>query len=243
VNIVIKLPKTVADVVPVPEVQERLAVMQNRFIKIVFGIVFSLTLTDFSVASNSCSNIKTFGLADQSGIIDNEYGIYAIGTFRIDGEQDEHKQPMFNYSNISCENNNNNSDIIYCTLTKASVSSEDAQPNAEMPNCDLDLDISSFVLKKITNKIYSGTDAMAGGIETTCYNTMLTIDKNSNKVFLNFIRTKYADTIEKTMPHMCNPQTTQVLMNCTYWAKFRASRKTDKPLPTRYCDFSGSGDK
>jgi hypothetical protein len=53
--------------------------------------------------ANSCSNVVVMGSFDESGIRENDYGIYAAGTFRIAGEEDESKQPMFNLATINCE--------------------------------------------------------------------------------------------------------------------------------------------
>ena len=47
--------------------------------------------------------MDVIGTFDQSGLRENEFGIYAVGTFRIAGEEDESKQPMFNLASINCE--------------------------------------------------------------------------------------------------------------------------------------------
>lgn len=44
--------------------------------------------------ANSCSNVVTLGTYDRSGLIESEYGISAVGTFRIADEEDENKQPV-----------------------------------------------------------------------------------------------------------------------------------------------------
>jgi hypothetical protein len=41
--------------------------------------------------ANSCSNVDAIGTFDDSGISENEYQIYAAGSFRIEGEGDESK--------------------------------------------------------------------------------------------------------------------------------------------------------
>ena len=46
--------------------------------------------------ANSCSNVDAFSSYDRSGLNESEYGISAVGTFRIAGEEDESKQPNFN---------------------------------------------------------------------------------------------------------------------------------------------------
>jgi hypothetical protein len=73
-----------------------------------------------------------------------------------------------------------------------------------------------------------------------CYNTMLTIDRYTKKVYMAFTRTKEADNVDKTGVFKCGmlPRT-QVLMNCTGWPKIRKGGQT----PPRYCDFSSSSDK
>jgi hypothetical protein len=55
------------------------------------------------LAQNSCANVDVIGTFDESGLRESEYGIYAAGTFRIEGEGDEKKQPMFNLAMINCE--------------------------------------------------------------------------------------------------------------------------------------------
>jgi hypothetical protein len=46
--------------------------------------------------ANSCANVNVIGTFDESGLQESEFGINAAGTFRIAGETDEAKQPMFN---------------------------------------------------------------------------------------------------------------------------------------------------
>ncbi len=46
--------------------------------------------------TNSCANVNAFSSYDRSGLVESEYGISAVGTFRIAGEEDESKQPDFN---------------------------------------------------------------------------------------------------------------------------------------------------
>src|SRR5712675_756816 len=54
-------------------------------------------------APNSCSNVDIMGSFDESGLRESEYGIYAAGTFRIQNEAEESKQPYFNLATINCE--------------------------------------------------------------------------------------------------------------------------------------------
>jgi len=50
-----------------------------------------------AACANSCANVVTIGAPfDESGIDESQFGIYAAGTFRIEGEADEREQPMFN---------------------------------------------------------------------------------------------------------------------------------------------------
>ena len=53
--------------------------------------------------ANSCSNLDVIGTYDQSGLQENESGIFAVGTFRIEKEENESKQPMFNLAFVNCE--------------------------------------------------------------------------------------------------------------------------------------------
>src|SRR6185437_5934944 len=53
--------------------------------------------------TNSCSNVDAFSSYDQSGLQESSYGISAVGTFRIAGEENEHKQPMFNLAKVDCK--------------------------------------------------------------------------------------------------------------------------------------------
>jgi len=63
------------------------------FIRVVF-IAALLGFTSTAYA-NSCSNVDAFSSNDESGLRESEFGIYAVGTFRIEGEEDESKQPVF----------------------------------------------------------------------------------------------------------------------------------------------------
>jgi hypothetical protein len=54
--------------------------------------------------ANSCANLDVIGTFDESGLHESEYGISAVGTFRIAGEADESRQPMFNLTKSLSEN-------------------------------------------------------------------------------------------------------------------------------------------
>ena len=72
---------------------------RDAFIVSLLGI-FGCASTAFA---NSCGNVDVIGTYDKSGLQESDFGIYAVGTFRIAGEGDEHKQPMFNLTKINCE--------------------------------------------------------------------------------------------------------------------------------------------
>lgn len=208
-----------------------------------FILAIKMFTPSAAYAANSCANLSVIGTYDQSGLTENDFGIYAVGTFRIEGEPDENQQPNFNLTEVNCRNSRDGSNAVYCDVAKAITWADDKAPNVDFPNCNLDIDTSDFIMKEISKGILSGTDAGNPSADTTCFNTNLVIDKRLKKVYLNFIRTNFADEIEKTMPNMCKARRTQVLMNCTGWARGRASAKTDQRLPARYCDFSKAGDK
>ena len=187
-------------------------------------------------AANSCSNIDTFSSYDESGLRESTYGINAVGTFRIAGEADENKQPMFNLAKVDCEKQIDDAGKVLgfeCKLTKAVVWASEGKPDTDKPNCSLDVDTSTYSMKELQKSTLIGIED-----STTCFNTLLTIDRSAKRVYQSFTRTKYADDIDKRRPGTCTLPRTQVLMNCTSWAR---SRKAG--APPRYCDFSGSGDK
>lgn len=192
--------------------------------------------------ANSCGNVNVIGTYDQSGLRDNEYGLYAAGTFRmLAGEEDEGKQPMFNLAEVNCTSqlgDRGNASLV-CKVTKAVVWAESSKPDTDSPNCSLDLDTSEYSMKELQKGILTGMESSLGG-GTGCYNSMLTIDRNAKRVYLSFTKTQYADRYDSIKANTCGkvPQT-EVLMNCTGWPRTRKNGQT----PPRYCDFSGSSDK
>ena len=146
------------------------------------GLVASAT----PIWANSCSNISTMGTYDSSGLQEYGSGILAVGTFRIEEEKDESKQPDFNLVRIDC-NSVPGSEIFVCTMTQASVRANSEQPNADKQNCTLDLDITEYQLKEASPGVLSGS--ASSGI---CYNLYLIINRNSKRVYLNFTKTKDA---------------------------------------------------
>jgi hypothetical protein len=186
--------------------------------------------------ANSCSNLDVMGSFDESGLRESEFGIYTAGTFRIAGEGDEGKQPMFNLATVNCENQTDDAGKatgLECKVTKAVVWASTGKPDTDNPNCSLDLDSSSYSMKQLQKGILTGFEESSG-----CFNTILTIDRNTKRVYLSFTRTKSADNYDKIKPGTCGAlPPTEVLMNCTAWARSR------KGGPPRYCDFSSSSDK
>jgi hypothetical protein len=189
--------------------------------------------------ANSCANVDVMGTFDQSGLRESEFGIYAAGTFRIAEEGDESKQPMFNLTIVNCEKQSD--DIgrvsLECKVTRASVSASSDKPSSDNPNCSLDLDLSAYQMKELQTGVLTGMEPLGS---TSCYDTTLTIDRNTKRVYMSFTRTKYADNYDKIRPGACGAlPRTQVLMNCTAWPKLRKQGRT----PPRCCDFSSSSDK
>jgi hypothetical protein len=179
------------------------------------------------------------GTWDESGLRESEYGISAVGTFRIAEEADESKQPMFNLALINCEKQFDDAGkaSLECKVTKAVVSADSNKPDTNNPNCLLDLEISEFSMKELQKGIVTGIEPSS----SLCFNTMLTIDRNTKRVYLSFTRTKEADNADKTLPGVCRLPRTEVLMNCTGWPRIRQMSK--QQTPPRYCDFSSSSDK
>jgi hypothetical protein len=191
--------------------------------------------------ANSCANVNVIGTYDESGLRENEYGIYAAGTFRIAGEKDEAEQPMFNLSQVECEKrlDDRGKASLVCKVTKAVVWAEEGKPNTDNPNCSLDLDSSEYSMKELQRGVLTGMESsLAAG--TGCYNSMLMIDRNAKRVYLSFTKTQSADRYDSIKAGTCSkvPQT-EVLMNCTGWPRSRKNNQT----PPRYCDFSSSSDK
>ena len=186
--------------------------------------------------TNSCSNVDAFSGYDQSGLQESSYGVSAVGTFRIAGEENEHKQPMFNLAKVDCKPDPTVGDNLECTVTEAVVWAQSGSPITDRPNCSLDLDVSTYSMKQLGDGVLTGMET--GSV--ACYNSILTIDRITKRVYMSFTRTKYADGYNKTMAGTCGAlPRTQVLMNCTAWPRMRMGGKA----PPRYCDFSSSTDK
>jgi hypothetical protein len=122
--------------------------------------------------ANSCSNVNVMGTFDESGIRENEYQIYAAGTFRIEGEEDESKQPLFNLAIIDCEKQSDGRASLECKVTEAVLWAHPGKPDTDNPNCSLDLSDSTYSMKELQKGVLTGIAETAA-----CINTMLTIDR------------------------------------------------------------------
>jgi hypothetical protein len=212
--------------------------IRDAFIASLLGI-FGYAST---ACANSCANMDVMGTFDESGLRESEFGIYAAGTFRIEGEGDEGKQPMFNLATVNCEKQPDDKGRVSleCKVTKAVVWATSDKPDPDKPNCSLDLDSSEYSMKELQKGVFTGMED-----STNCWNTTLTIDRNTKRVYASFTRTKYADNYDKIRPGTCGAlPRTQVLMNCTGWPRIRKQGRTPQgQTPPRYCDFSSSSDK
>src|SRR5262249_38707705 len=139
--------------------------------------------------ANSCANVNVIGVPfDESGLRESQYGIYADGTFRIAGEEDESKQPMFNLATINCEKQSDDLGAgLECKVTKAVVYANSDKPDTNNPNCSLDLVASAYSMKELQRGVLTGIETSTG-----CFNSILTIDRNTKRVYLSFTRTAYA---------------------------------------------------
>jgi hypothetical protein len=119
-----------------------------------------------------------------------------------------------------------------CKVTKAVVWATSDKPDTNKPNCSLDLESIEYQMKELQKGVLTGMREFGA---TICFDTIITIDKNTQRVWMSFTRTKYADNYDKIKPGTCGSlPRTQVLMNCTGWPKIRKQG----PTPARYCDFS-----
>jgi hypothetical protein len=202
----------------------------------VITILLAFACAGSAHAANSCANLVILGTNDQSGLNVSEFGISAVGTFRIQNETDENRQPDFNLTRLNCEKQTDAFGKVglQCKITQATAMARDEKPNTDDPNCSIDLDETEYSMKQLQKGVLVGaTD------ETSCFNTMLTVDSNTKRVYLSFTRTKYADNYDKIKAGTCGSlPRTQVLMNCTAYPRMRK-----QGAPPRYCDFSNSSDK
>jgi hypothetical protein len=189
-------------------------------------------------AANSCANLNVLGTYDQSGLNESEFGISAVGSFRIQDEPDENRQPNFNLAMINCEKQTDDTGRqtgLLCKVTKAVTWARDEKPNADNPNCSIDLDLTEYPMRQLQKGVLAGAED-----STSCFNSMLTIDRNTKRVYLSFTRTKYADRFDTIKAGTCGQlPRTEVLMNCTAYPRMRKGGS----VPIRYCDFSNAYSK
>jgi hypothetical protein len=144
---------------------------------------------------------------------------------------------MFNLAQVNCEKQSDDKgkESFECKVTKAVVWAKSGKPDTDNPNCSLDLDNSTYSMKELQKEVLKGIETSTG-----CFNTILTIDRSTKRVYTSFTRTKSADNYDKIRLGTCGMLPgTQVLMNCTGWPRIRKQGQT----PPRYCDFSSSSDK
>jgi hypothetical protein len=157
--------------------------IRDAFIASLFGI-FGYAST---ACANSCANVDVIGTFDESGLRESEFGINAFGTFRVEGEADEGKQPYFNLAVVNCEKQRDDKGRVSleCTVMQAIVWPTPDKPDTDKPNCSLDLNSSAYSMKELQKGILTGIENSS----SLCYNTMLTIDRNTKRVYMSFTRT------------------------------------------------------
>lgn len=151
-------------------------------------------------AANSCSNVDAFSSNDRSGLDESTFGVNAVGTFRIAGEADESKQPMFNLTKLACEKQSDDAGKtsgFECKLTRAVVWASAGKPDTDNPNCSLDVDTYTYLMKEVQKNTLIGMDEYQS---VNCFNTILTIDRNAKRVYQSYTRTRYADNMDKVRP-------------------------------------------
>src|SRR5262249_34480300 len=109
-------------------------------------------------------NVNVIGTFDESGLRESEFGINAAGTFRIEGEADESKQPMFNLATVNCEKqfDDRGRASLECKVTQAVVWAQPDKPNTGEPNCSLDLDDYTYSMKELQKGILTGIETSSG---------------------------------------------------------------------------------
>jgi hypothetical protein len=105
---------------------------------------------------------------------------------------------MFNLATISCEKQPDGTGL-ECKVTLASVYAEPGNPDPDNPNCSLDLNSSTYSMKELQKGVLTGMEKFSSG----CYNTILTTDRNTKRVYLSFTRTGSADSYDKIKPGTC----------------------------------------
>jgi hypothetical protein len=188
--------------------------------------------------TNSCSNVSIHGSHDQKGIIYvGVFGLRAVGTFRIQNELDESKQPMFNINEVSCAFEEENK--LKCKIMTASVWAAEGSPNTEWPNCMLDLNSEEYEMQLVNGQYLVGANEQATG---WCLLPTLTIDLTSRRISKSFSFSSFGNQAnsgksESEMKLACGElPRTHVLMNCTPYAQMRQKVNATSQ---RICDFEG----
>src|SRR6266849_422570 len=127
----------------------------------IIGTLFGIFGCAGMACANSCANVVSFCSHDESGLRENEFGIYTAGTFRTAGETDENRQPMFNLATVNCEKQTDDTGRatgLECKITKAVVWASAGKPDTDNPNCSLDLDSSVYSMKELQKGILTGIE-------------------------------------------------------------------------------------
>jgi len=209
------------------------------FIRHIFFIASSLAIFGYASAAcaqvNTCSNVNP--LLDMSGIQETETWLSAGGTFRVEDEKDESKQPWFNLTAITCDKQRDDTGSVSakCKVNSAIFESTSGKPDAADPgNCLMDLSLANFPMHQIQQGVLTGMQSELTGL---CFDEILTIDSNTKRIYMSFIKKQYAD---KLKPNLCGKlPPTQVLMDCSRFAKQRKQAQG----PGRVCDFGGSDEE
>jgi hypothetical protein len=93
----------------------------------------------------------------------------AAGTFRVEGETDESKQPMFNLARVDCENQSDDTGKVSleCKVTQAVVWANSDKPDPDNSNCSLDLNSSTYTMKELQKGVLTGIEN-----DSLCYNAI-----------------------------------------------------------------------
>src|SRR5262249_34437567 len=107
---------------------------------------------------------------------------------------------MFNLAIVNCEKQLDDKGRVSleCKLMQAIVWAGSGKPDPDNPNCSLDFDYSTFSMKELQKGVLTGMES-----SISCYNKILTIDRNTNRVYMSFTGTKAADNYDKIKPGTC----------------------------------------
>jgi hypothetical protein len=141
-------------------------------------VVFVLFCANPAPASeNSCANVVSDSSMDDPPLktFDNMDGyIRGIGTFRIEGEADEGKQPMFNVNRMDCskEYDEERNVKFNCNITSVIADAESKEPDSKIANCQVNIDSALFLMKEVREGVFVGSQEGVG----QCFDTLLTVD-------------------------------------------------------------------